>query len=137
MINYFQAAGGVIVILLAVRAAKSYRRRQVSFIAVSFWLAVCACALVCILNPRITVFAARFLGIGRGADLVLYITTLALLGGFYYISLQLRRLSLHVTRLTREICLTHQFLAESKPGEVAKRFETLAGLHDPSEDGIR
>ncbi|HQH26717.1 MAG TPA: DUF2304 domain-containing protein [Oligoflexia bacterium] len=137
MINYFQAAGGIIVVLLAVRVYKSYRRCQISFVAVSFWLAVCASAFVCIANPRLTVLAARFLGIGRGADLVFYVTTLALLGGFYYISLQLRRLSLHVTRLTRELCLTQQFLTEGKPGEFAQRFETLACLHDPSEEGAK
>ncbi|MCP3905816.1 MAG: DUF2304 domain-containing protein [Planctomycetes bacterium] len=55
--------------------------------------------------PESASFVARALGIGRGADLLLYCTTVVMMVGFFVVYIRLRRLQRHVTLLVRELAL--------------------------------
>ena len=65
-------------------------------------LAVFAAATVAAIWPAITTVAAGFLGIGRGTDLLLYITVLVMLMGFWMTYVRLRRLRRQITLLVRQ-----------------------------------
>jgi hypothetical protein len=73
--------------------------------ASALWLAVWCAAALAIAWPDLTQRVARSLGIQRGADLVFYCAVLAMLGGFFVISLRLRRLSRETTLLVRHLAL--------------------------------
>jgi len=69
------------------------------------WLLLWIAAAVCIANPRLVTLTARTLGIGRGADLLLYATALVMLAGFYLVVIQFRRLDRQVSQLVRYIAI--------------------------------
>jgi hypothetical protein len=73
--------------------------------AAALWLVVWSGAAVAIAWPDLTQRVARALGIQRGADLVFYCAVLAMLGGFFVVSLRLRQLSRETTLLVRHLAL--------------------------------
>lgn len=56
--------------------------------------------------PQVWTFAAQLLGVGRGADLLLYITVLAFLGFVATTYRRFRRLEHDITELARKVALT-------------------------------
>jgi len=69
------------------------------------WAFVWLCTGVAIAYPELTVRIARRLGIGRGADLVLYCTVIIMLIGFFMVYARLRRLRRDLTLLTRHLAI--------------------------------
>src|SRR5690554_153740 len=55
--------------------------------------------------PQVWTFAARLLGVGRGADLLLYITVLAFLGFVATTYRRFRRIERDMTELARQVAL--------------------------------
>lgn len=80
-----------------------------------FWAVVWLAAGTAIAWPRSTVLIAHALGIGRGADLVLYCAVLAMMIGFLMVYARLQRLSREITLLTRHIALRESEGAGSAP----------------------
>jgi hypothetical protein len=62
-------------------------------------------AMVAVVDPDLTQRAAHWLGIGRGADLLIYLTALAVLACLFLILYVHRLLRLQITALTRQIAL--------------------------------
>jgi hypothetical protein len=77
-----------------------------------FWLLIWIGTGVGVLWPRSTLLAARALGIGRGADLVLYCSVFATLTGFFYIYTRFRRLDRSLTVLVRQLAVENPVLPE-------------------------
>ena len=69
------------------------------------WALVWLATGVAIVQPNLTVRVARALGIGRGADLVLYCAVIVMLVGFFMVYARLRRLRRDLTILTRHLAL--------------------------------
>jgi hypothetical protein len=82
-------------------------RRRISWRIGVFWTILWVTAAALVAFPYLTVLVARALGIGRGADLVLYATTLAGLGACLYFYTRYRRLEEIVTALVRREALRH------------------------------
>ena len=55
--------------------------------------------------PQTTVVVAGWLGITRGADLVFYISILAMFVGFFLVFLRLRRIDRNLTEIVRTVAL--------------------------------
>lgn len=64
--------------------------------------------------PQIWTFAANLLGVGRGADLLLYITVLAFLGFVATTYRRFRRIEQEMTEIARKVAL----LSAIPPGQV-------------------
>lgn len=69
------------------------------------WAFVWLCTGVAIAYPELTVRIARRLGIGRGADLVLYCAVIVMLIGFFMVYARLRRLRRDLTLLSRHLAI--------------------------------
>ena len=72
---------------------------RIGFILLSFLL------FISIIFPDITSKIAMFLGVGRGADLVVYFTCLGLLGLAALVLSKFRKLDREITRLVRALSL--------------------------------
>jgi small membrane protein len=72
---------------------------------VVFWLLVWNSGAVAMVWPRSVVLLARALGIGRGADLLLYVSVLVMLAGFFYVYTRFRRLDRQLTQLVRRLAI--------------------------------
>ncbi len=85
-----------------VRLLLGDRPRWIALLRPLLWLA----AAVAVWRPDFTTKVAQFLGIGRGADLVLYALALAFLAAVFYFYRKSRQLEGEITRLVRHIALT-------------------------------
>lgn len=80
-------------------------RRRVTPGVGAFWLLIWFGAAISIAYPYVLVVLARFLGIGRGADLVLYLSILMMFIGFFTMYLRYRRLSDQLTEIVRHLAI--------------------------------
>lgn len=105
--NAFQSVSlGVFVALAAATISaglRGYARKRI----VVFWLLAWGGGATAIVWPRSTMLAAHALGIGRGADLLLYLSVLSTLVGFFYIYTRFRRLDRQITMLVRRLAITN------------------------------
>ena len=85
----------------AVRWARGERPRGLALSRTLLWLA----AAVAVWRPDWTTKLARLVGIGRGADLVLYAVALAFVGVAFALYRRTRQLEADVTRLVRHVAL--------------------------------
>lgn len=63
------------------------------------------CASFAVASPELTQRVANALGIGRGADLIIYLSALGLIGAYMLILHSNRKLRLELTELTRQLAL--------------------------------
>ena len=77
------------------------RHRWTSLWSTIVWLLAAAA----ILKPTITTQVARFLGIGRGADLVIYLVAICFIASFFYLYRKCRRLESDVTEVVRRLAI--------------------------------
>lgn len=76
---------------------------------VLFWFAVA----IVVLNPNSTSFFAKFLGVGRGVDAVIYLSIVFLFFLIFKIFIHLEKIERQITRLARRDTLDHAKKYES------------------------
>ncbi len=86
-----------------VRFYRGDRPRWMALLRPLLWLA----AAVAVWRPDLMTRVAQFLGIGRGADLVLYALSLAFLAAVFYFYRKSRQLESEITHLVRHLALTN------------------------------
>jgi hypothetical protein len=101
----FQTAGVIASSLVAVAIAVSMARTPSRRAALLPWLGIWALAAAALAVPDATTRFARLLGIGRGADVVLYCAVLVGLFVAFRLSLAQRRIERQMTVLVREVAL--------------------------------
>ena len=89
--------------ILATAVAMSRRRLAVRSGVV--WIALWVAASVAILDPDILARLATFLGIGRGVDLVLYVSLLVFFIAFFVVYLRFRRIEEQLTEIVRHLAI--------------------------------
>lgn len=87
------------------------------------WLGLWLAAAVSIAFPDVLVGIAHLLGIGRGADLVLYLSILFSFAGFFFMYLRFRRVDEQLTKIVRHLAIRD---AESAPGKNSGAAEKTA-----------
>lgn len=104
-LSVFQViALGVLGALLATTifgAIRHWIGRGEGMLASMVWIA----GIVGVLWPEATTDVAKFVGIRRGADLLLYCGSVAVMVGFLMIYIRLRRLRRDVTLLSRHLAI--------------------------------
>ncbi|MFN3148466.1 DUF2304 domain-containing protein [Bremerella sp.] len=103
--NLFQWVA-VIVIggLLLVEVVRAVRKRRLGWpkmFRISVWLG----AAICILNPDIVSGVAKTIGIGRGADVLIYVVTLTFIATTFYFYSRYMRLQRQITDLARYLAI--------------------------------
>ncbi len=92
----------IFVVFTLWRVVAKYRRHELQrleFLSwLFFWLAVGAAFL----SPRALTRLANFLGIGRGADLVLYLAVLAVFYLMFRIFVRLEKMEREITKIIRQ-----------------------------------
>ncbi|HXG58326.1 MAG TPA: DUF2304 domain-containing protein [Thermoanaerobaculia bacterium] len=94
----------LLAVLLSITAAAAARRRLGRGPATA-WILLWIASAASIAHPDALVIVARILGIGRGADLVLYLSILFMFAGFFAVYLRLRRLESHITTIVRHLAI--------------------------------
>ncbi len=80
------------------------------------WAVVWLAAGIAVAWPDVTAVAAGALGIGRGADLVLYCAVIMMMLGFLMVYARLRRLRREMTLLVRQLAIRDAVASGSEAG---------------------
>lgn len=123
----------LMVVAVLITSAAMSRRRLTKRAGVA-WLALWIAAAVSIADPDLLARMARFLGIGRGADLVLYISILTTFGAFFLVYLRFRRLDEQLTEIIRHLAIRDAVAgaSEESGGRASGGGLESTGRPDPS-----
>ena len=116
-LNLFQLLSISLALLLALMISVALLTRRVARLPGVFWLLVWLSAAAAIVVPDMTSVVARFLGIRRGADLVLYCAILGGMVGFFLMYVRQRRLEASLTELVRHMAISDPRRPESSVRE--------------------
>lgn len=117
--NLFQLGGIIFCVIMITLSIAAIARQQLRRATGILWLVFWTAASAAILRPNITRIVAKAIGIGRGADLVMYCGLLATAIGFFLLYLRFRRLEANMTKLVRHMAI--QEAKEKKKPEVEKK----------------
>ncbi len=99
----------VVVVLFAFyagsRAVGRFRKGTLGLWELVVWLLFWVAVGVVVLIPNTTNQVAKFLGVGRGADAVFYLSLVGLSYAFFRLYLRLRHLEHELTLLVRKLAL--------------------------------
>lgn len=73
-----------------------------------FWSSLFFVAIIGVLTPELTGKVARLLGIGRGADVIIYVSIVLLFYLVFRLSIVIEDLRHEITKLVREIALSNK-----------------------------
>jgi hypothetical protein len=85
-----------------------FREGSVGSGAFLFWSGIWLLALVGVIEPGFTTYFANRLGIGRGVDVIIYLSVLLLFYLMYRTNVHLENLRHEITKLTRKIALDRE-----------------------------
>ena len=91
-----------------------YRQRKIGTLAFLLWLVLWIGAAAVIVFPNSSVIVARLLGIGRGADLVLYTSLIVTLYLLFRMYVRLEQVNREVTQIVRALALRDRSLKQSQ-----------------------
>ena len=103
--NLFQSLVVGLFVVLSVLTLSAGLRGTVRKRIVAFWLVLWVAGSVAVVWPHTTAMVAHALGIGRGADLLLYSTALVMIVAFFYVYTRFRRVERQLTLLVRRLAI--------------------------------
>ena len=95
----------LVLVLALLMTWRRMRQQAIRFVEALFWSAVWAGALVLVWWPGVSTTVAHFVGIGRGADLVLYVSIILLFILVFQLFVAQDRTERHLTDLVRHEAL--------------------------------
>jgi small membrane protein len=122
----FQPSQILLILALFVFILYVFRLRTL-FLDRLLLLVLTACGILLVINPDMASRIANLFGIGRGADLLLYLFVIAGLFFAVGISSENKRLQRQITELVRHIAISNASHASTNPG----------GPEDPASEEMR
>jgi small membrane protein len=113
--NLFQSLVVGLFVVLSMLTLSAGLRGTVRKRVVAFWFALWVVGTVAVVWPHTTAMVAHSLGIGRGADLLLYSTALVMIVAFFYVYTRFRRVERQLTLLVRRLAIQDAEVRE-QPG---------------------
>ncbi|SRR3989339_1694054 len=101
----FQIFFSLFVIFVLGKTIGRWRNKEIGAGWLIFWIIFWLLAESAVLSPRLADLAAYSVGIGRGADLIIYISLAVLFFLFFRLLVKQERMNRDITKLTRKISL--------------------------------
>lgn len=92
----------------ASRVYLRFREGTIHFGAFLFWMGIWILAIFSVFNPQFTSYIAEVLGIGRGADVIIYLSIAMLFYLIFRTNVLIENLKDQITQLTTKIALKDQ-----------------------------
>jgi hypothetical protein len=93
---------------IILKTAQKYRISAITVREFFLWICFWLIGALVVLFPKATDSAAQFLGIARGADLIVYIGIIILFAGLFFLLVRLERLERDVTKIVRKMALEEE-----------------------------
>lgn len=94
-----------IIALIAIRLVAKYKSKELPLKNFLGWLAFWLTAVIAVIWPDLTARAANYVGIGRGADLVVYLALIFLFYFIFRLLLRIEKMEKNLTKVVREEAL--------------------------------
>ena len=105
MIEPIQVILVIFVLFALSRAYLRYKESKINRKELAFWFVVWIAAIIAIVSPRTIRFFSDYLGIGRPADLIVYVAVILLFYLVFRIYVALDDIEHTITKLVREIAI--------------------------------
>jgi hypothetical protein len=104
----------LLIIFALYRLIGNFLNKKISKIDFIGWLCFWLIALTIVIYPDITNWLARFLGIGRGADVIIYFALIIIFYFLFSFSRKLRSMEKSITDVVREISIRDKSKIENQ-----------------------
>lgn len=102
---WFQILFLVFAGLAAILLASRYRAQELSGTSAIFWLILWGMGTMIVIMPDVASQLANVFGIGRGSDLILYVTIIVLFFLLFKTQIKIEKLNIKLTKLIRHYAL--------------------------------
>ena len=92
----------IFVLIVLAKLFKQWHNENITLAKFLLWCLLWLAVLLVFWQPDLTSYLANFLGIGRGADLIIYVAILALDYLVFRVFVRLQKLDKDLTKLIRE-----------------------------------
>lgn len=96
------------VIFALSRVLLRFKKNEITVKELLFWLIFWIAAAVAVLLPQTTSLLASWVGVGRGVDLVIYISIVVIFYIIFRIFVRLERIERDITKIVREVGLKEE-----------------------------
>ncbi len=93
------------VLLILIRLGKRFKKRQIKITNFLIWLFFWLIAGTIVIYPESTSYLARFLGVGRGADVIIYFSLAIIFYFIFYFTIRLHVIDSKIAKIVRNISL--------------------------------
>ncbi|MBI5794306.1 DUF2304 family protein [Candidatus Uhrbacteria bacterium] len=90
------------------RTVWQFKRGTLTFVWLLFWLVFWLCVGLVAVLPQTADMVARVVGVGRGADVVIYVSLIALFYLIFRVYVKIEQVEREVTGLVRKLALDEQ-----------------------------
>lgn len=118
---FIQAILSFFILFALSRVVLQVRQTKLTLGGFLFWSGLFIFALAGVLEPNITTYVARFLGIGRGADAVIYASIALLFYLIFRLSIALEDTRREISELVRRIALASEEKHKQKRTRLRRR----------------
>jgi hypothetical protein len=112
--SIFQIVVLAAILIIVIKAGLRLRRKELSLILFLCWLGVWVALAVVVVFPAIVSWLANAVGIGRGVDLVIYLSIFSLFYFVFRINLRINKLEKNNSELIRKIAMQNARKTEVK-----------------------
>ena len=92
-----------IILFILIQTVNKFRVKIISLREFLFWLIIWIVAGTIVILPHITTFLAEHLGIGRGADLVLYVSLILVFYLIFRLFVRQEKLERNISKIVEEV----------------------------------
>jgi len=96
----------IFVVLMVFRLAKKFKQNYLKISEFTSWLLIWLIVLVVFWLPQTTSYIASIFGIGRGADLAIYVSALILFYLVFKLYLKIDKQQREITKIVRHLSLS-------------------------------
>jgi small membrane protein len=100
-----EIVASIFIVFAVSRVILRMKDHKLTFAELFFWLSVWACMIVVVFFPQVTEFFASLLGIGRGIDVIIYVSIALLFYLVFRLYIKIVELEREITLLVRELSL--------------------------------
>ena len=99
---YLQIIVSLFVVLILFKLFKQKYKGKISLTVFSTWFLLWLAVLVVFWQPETASYLANFLGIGRGADLIIYLSIVVVFYLLFRIFVRLNKIDTEITKIVRQ-----------------------------------
>ncbi len=102
---WIQILLSLFILFALIKVVGRYRAKEVSFLSLVFWALFWAVVAVVVWQPNLSTELANRVGVGRGSDLVMYVSVAVIFYLIFRVTVRLEKMERNITKIIRDIAL--------------------------------